>query len=158
MPVYITGAVKFPGIYETEVPVYLYKLVDMAGGLTDDADKLSINLAFRITENMMIVIPETNGSGLLSTGGYTDMIDASSLNAFALSSAENSGFPVNINTAGLSELCLLPGVGNSTAEAIIKYRETNGPFGQIEDIMKVPGIKQSRFESLKDKISVSLNN
>jgi len=61
---------------------------------------------------------------------------------------------VNINTAGVDELDTLPGIGEAKARDIIAYREKHGRFGRIEDIMKVPGIKQNRFESIKDFITV----
>ena len=60
---------------------------------------------------------------------------------------------ININNAGLEELCNLPGVGEATAKAIIYYRENNGAFEKTEDIMNVPGIKESRFEAIRDLIT-----
>ena len=61
---------------------------------------------------------------------------------------------VNINTAEISELCRLPGVGEATARKIIAFRESHGAFQRIEDIMQVPGIKEAKFLSFKDEISV----
>ncbi len=154
VPVYIAGAVRSPGIYETFVPVYLYEVVEMAGGLTESADRLSVNLAFRITENMMIVIPEIREDGSLCSGGYTEDVYASSLDHVGSSSSADERTSIDINTADLAKLCILPGIGESTARAIIRYREENGPFTRTEDIMKVPGIKQNRFEIIKDMIIV----
>ncbi len=153
VPVYIVGAVEVPGIYMTELPVYLYQLVEMAGGLTGKADSQMINLAFLVTENMMIIIPEKECAGDTSAGGYTTLSDASSVIPF-IDNEKDGSFPVNINNADISQLCLLPGIGNATAEDIIEYRKANGPFESIEDIMKVPGIKQSRFEKIRNKIKV----
>ena len=61
---------------------------------------------------------------------------------------------MNINRANIKELEALPGVGPSTAEAIIQFREENGPFKTIEDLMLVPGIKEGRFERMKDRLHV----
>ena len=61
---------------------------------------------------------------------------------------------VNLNTAGKEELMTLNGIGESRAADIIRYREEQGPFQSIEDIMKIPGIKDASFEKIKDRISV----
>ena len=79
-------------------------------------------------------------------------------NTSALSSCDNtsdsSNVLVNINTAGVDELCTLSGIGKSRADAIIAYRNENGPFKSIEDIKKVSGIKDKVFEQIKDSITV----
>ena len=62
--------------------------------------------------------------------------------------------PVNINTAGLEELDTLPGIGESLAGRIMEYRETNGPFESVEEIMEVSGIGEAKFAEMKDRITV----
>ena len=154
-PVYITGQVKSPGIYTLKKASYLYEVVDLAGGFTPEADSDYINLVFLIEESMMIRIPakmEKLTDNLM--GGYTEQIDASSLRAFSVEK-EISDFPIDINKADIDQLCMLPGVGPATAEAIIRHRDEYGKFKRIEDIMNVSGIKENKFNSLKDKIIVS---
>ncbi|MFA7672904.1 MAG: helix-hairpin-helix domain-containing protein, partial [Clostridia bacterium] len=65
---------------------------------------------------------------------------------------------ININTATLEGLCMLPGIGEVTAKRIIEYRQTNGPYLSIEAIMDVPGIKTSKFEKIRDYITVDEQN
>jgi len=91
-----------------------------------------------------VLLIKNGGSGAkLTHGGTKDVNGGGAGNSL-----------VNINTAGVDELNTLPGVGEATAKAIISFREKNGPFSKIEDIMQVPGIKQGRFEKIKDFITV----
>ena len=141
IPIYLVGAVKNPGIYLIERGSYLYQLIEQSGGLLDTAAAESVNLAFRLDENQLIKIP-------------TDAevaADPASAQAITLTTA---GALVDLNTADETQLDALPGVGPSTAKAIVEYRKKNGPFKCIEDLMKVPGIKESRFSSLKDMVIV----
>lgn len=142
IPIYLVGAVERPGIYEVKRGSYLYQLVQTAGGLTDGAAQDRINLALRLDENQLIRIPtrEEAAAGLAEGLMIPDSTPSSKL--------------VDINQADLAELDGLPGIGPSTARAIIEYRDSKGHFKQIEDLTKVPGIKDSRFQTLKDLICV----
>ena len=144
IPVYLVGSVKHPGVYQVARGSYLYELVDAAGGLTDHAARGSINLAFRIDTNQMIRLPSQ------------DEVQQDPLQADpAVYPSESGDTQIDINRAALEELDSLPGVGPSTAQAIISYRDKNGPFKAIEELMKVPGIKESRFNALKDLICIT---
>lgn len=153
LPVYLTGAVTNPGVYEVKTPIYLYEILKLAGGLTDAADKDKINLAFLINSNMMIKIPSINDTKSGISGGYTTNINSSDFIGF--NEDEKHIGKININTANMSKLCELPGVGESTANSIITYREKNGNFKKIEDVMKISGIKQSKFDKIKDFVTVN---
>ncbi len=143
IPIYIVGAVVKPGIYKIVRGSYLYELVELAGGLLETAAADSINLAMRLDENQLIRIP-------------TRAEVAADPNAAALAGVGSSSTKlINLNKADATELDLLPGVGPSTAKAILEYRKKNGSFQCIEDLMKVPGIKESRFNSIKDLICCS---
>ncbi len=129
--VYITGEVENTGIYEVEEGSRLYEVIDMAGGFTSDARTDSINLARFVFDGEQIDVPSTE-----------DNIEAI-----------RSG-KVNINIADVSLLITLDGIGESRAKDIIDYREENGPYKKLEDIMNVKGIKQNMFEKIKDNITL----
>lgn len=157
IPVYICGNVVTPDVYMVIPGIYLYELIALAGGLTEEADPGSIHLVFEITTPMSIYIPSRDeilagmdDSPILIHSGISAGSDAVSGTGEATQIRQQ----VNINTATSSELETLPGIGESTAAAIISYREKVGRFSSIEDIMNVPGIKQGRFDALKDLITV----
>jgi competence protein ComEA len=141
IPIYLIGAVKNPGIYSIERGTYLYQLVEQAGGLSEEAAADSINLAMRLDENQLVRIPTRAEVA-------QDPVKA------LLGEAEASNPLIDLNKADEALLEGLPGIGPSTAKAIVEYRKKNGSFACIEDLMKVPGIKESRFNALKDLVIV----
>jgi competence protein ComEA len=166
IPIYICGSIELPGVYQVEMNSYLFELVELAGGLTVEAASEDINLVMCFTSPVSVYIPSIEevdesktDASVNDTSSYVrkssdtyvwgDSEAATASDAVAMDPAI-----VNINIAGKSELMTLAGVGEVTAESIIHYRELNGPFLIIEDIMKVPGIKQGRFDAIKDKIVV----
>ena len=147
-PVYICGQVNHPGIYEVDQSVYLYELIDMAGGLTDQAAVTHIDMVYRITKEESIYIPSAE-----EVSSDPDIGD------FRIPSKEESGISeknekVNINTADEVQLSSLSGIGVKTAKKIIDFREENGPFLTTEDLMKVPGIGESKYAAIRDSICV----
>lgn len=140
MVVYIVGQVKQPGLYELDQGSRISDLVDTAGGFTDKADTTAVNLASFLMDGQQIIIPNIEDAHLDSQ--------------LASSSDHDPGFPININSCQKEDLMTLPGIGEIKAEAILAYREENGAFEVIEDIMKVSGIGETIFESIKDKITV----
>lgn len=168
IPVYICGAVTEPGIYQIMPGSYLYEVINMAGGLLPDAAAEYMNLVFRISEAVSVYIPDNEemqafldgkdgtSSEYLRTGllqGIWGMQDNSGITDPKDGTAATAAL-ININTADQAALETLPGVGSTTASAIISYREKNGSFLTIEDIMKVAGIKQGRFEAIREFITV----
>ena len=150
LKVYITGCVNKPGIYDVKKGAFLYEVVEMAGGLTGEAEQESINMVYEILDNVSIKIV-SSATGESHVLGNTDAGASVVINS---NSGHNSGNAVvNINTADLSELQRLPGIGEAKAADIIKYREEKGLFKRIEDIMNVPGIKEARFNALKGLIT-----
>lgn len=132
--VYVCGAVNAPGVYTLPAGSRVYEAVRMAGGLSDEADERAVNQAEVLTDGRQVTIP-TKAEVLKGEEGA-------------------AGGLVNINTAGVSELMRLSGVGESRAKDIIAYRKEHGAFSVPEDIMKVPGIKEAVFEKIKDDITV----
>ena len=168
IPVYICGAVSKPGIYQIMPGSYLYEVVDMAGGLLPEAAAEYMNLVFQFTGAVSIYIPsyeemeaflggtDNSASEYLRSGllqGIWGGISSEEGSSESSPAAEDTK-SVNINTAGQSQLESLPGVGESMAKAIIAYREKSGGFTKIEDIMNVAGIKEGRFEAIREFITV----
>ncbi len=135
--VYICGAVNEPGVYELSRGSILNDAVILAGGLTEDAARDDIDLVMIIDSNISVKIPKEG----------EEMINITS------EKKEDSGL-ININTASRDELKTLPGIGDSTADAIIEYRSEN-VFTDKEDIKNVPGIGDSKYEKVKDMICVN---
>ena len=159
--IYICGAVKNPGVYELEAGSRLYEAVEQAGGLTEAADETCLNLARQVIDGEQVVILTQQQTAALEkagkyTPGQTSIVSANStigVSNTTATSIQESGL-VNINTATISELTSVSGIGESRAQAIIAYREKNGSFRSIEDIKKVDGIKEGLFAKIKDKITV----
>lgn len=142
--VYICGAVKKPGVYKFNTASRVCDAVKAAGGFKKNADTISINQAQYLKDGEQITIPiKTNVKPGSSGDGKSDS-----------NNSKASSNLVNINQADENELMTLPGVGESKAASIIEYRNKNGNFTKIEDIMKITGIKEGVFNKIKDKITI----
>ncbi|MCM1046544.1 MAG: helix-hairpin-helix domain-containing protein [Candidatus Gastranaerophilales bacterium] len=135
--VYVCGAVEHPGVVELPEGSRAADALLAVGGFAADAQTDYVNLAAKVSDGERLYFP-TVGEVELSA---------------IEKSAEESGL-VNINTADVDRLCTLPGIGTSRAQDIIDYREANGAFQSVEDIMKVAGIKTATYEKLREKITV----
>lgn len=137
----IKGQVKSPNIYYLKEDSIIDDLIVAAGGLKEDANTSNINRAEQLQDHQSIYIP--------SNEEIQNSIDE------AVSEVNNQSDSnlININSASVSELDDLPGIGPSKAQAIITYREENGPFKAIEEIKNVSGIGESSFEKIKDLIT-----
>jgi len=144
--VYVCGEVNKPGLYELTLKDCIYDAIKIAGGATDKADLMEINLAKGLKGGEKITIP-------LKMGFLADTNSDKLPKFSALSPPKNS--LININTATKEALMTLPGIGEVKAQAIIDYRETNGSFVDIEELQKVSGIGPITFEKLKDKIAAN---
>ncbi|MBR3260968.1 MAG: helix-hairpin-helix domain-containing protein [Firmicutes bacterium] len=141
----ISGEVNKPGVYKVTSETRLFEVIDMAGGLTENADPDSLNRAERVTDGQKIIVLSYDESSEIGKS-------SSSVPDCGLTSDE--GDKVNINTADSSELQTIPGIGPAKAQSIIDYREQNGYFTTTEDIMDVTGIGQKTYASIKDYIVV----
>ena len=135
----IKGEVKKPGVYQMKAGDRVKDALDAAGGLTEEADSQKVNLAKRLEDQMVIVVPKVGEEAEAIPAGVT-------------SKEEAKEGKVNINTATVEELKTLKGVGDKKAEAIIEYRKKNGSFKTKEDLMKVRGIGKKLFESFEERI------
>ena len=128
--VYVSGAVATPGVYAVPDGSRIETAVQAAGGLIPGADKSNINLATLLTDGQQINVPGVVETSHVIVGR------------------------VNINTATVADLDGLPGIGPTTAQAIVDYRLQNGPFQVIQDIQKVQGVGPATFENIKNFINV----
>lgn len=134
--VYVCGKVVKPGVYELSDGDRVFDAINKACGVLPDGNPEALNLAKPVKDGEKIYVP-----------GFEEIIEAD------INSEEDNQL-VNINTADLSVLMTLPGIGSQRAQAIIDYRSSNGLFENIEDIMNVSGIKQAAYDKIKDLICI----
>ena len=151
--VYVVGCVYNPGVVDLKKGQIIEDAIKAAGGTTKDADTESINLAYKLNDNLMIRIRSKQES---KAGEKSALVSDSGGAVVEASGAKKSeNYRININSATVDELDTLPGVGKATADKIISYRASNGNFKAVEDLMKVAGIGKSKFEQLKDLVAVN---
>ncbi len=143
--VYVAGEVKKPDVYELDDDAIVKDAVMLAGGFTENADTISINLAKKLSDGEEIIVY----SKVIDASGSTGTVS----NAINANPSSNRTGKVNINTASKDELMTLSGIGEVKAQAIIDYRTKNGPFKDIHDIVNVSGIGEKTFENIKDSIT-----
>ena len=160
--VHICGAVSAPGVYELPAGSRIIDAVEAGGGFLPEADEACCNLAEEIVDGCQIYIMtksescadgQTEKKAGIQTSPDGDM-QTTDRNVRSNSAPALENGLVNLNTADVAALMTLPGIGESRAKAIISYREQQGAFAKIEDIMKISGIKQAAFSKIKDKITV----
>ncbi|RDY29793.1 competence protein ComE [Romboutsia weinsteinii] len=142
--IYISGAIKNPGILTIDKEKRLYDAIEELGGVTEEADLNRVNLALKLSDEQHYIIPKI--------GEEIQVADNSVQGSTTQESKNNQSKIVNINLATLEELDSLPGVGEATANKIINYREENSSFKSIEEIKNVNGIGDKKYEDLKDLI------
>ena len=160
--VHISGAVEQEGIVELKVNSRVADAIEKAGGLKDDANTNDINLAYVLEDGMKIYIPNkqeteekqtiTKESGVIEENTAQETTQKTSQTT--VNKTNSNTKKVNITTALQTELETLPGIGPSIATKIITYRKENGGFKTIEDIKEVSGIGESKFNNIKDLITV----
>ena len=136
---YVTGAVRHPGLYTIKEGDRLADLIDLAGGITDDADMQAVNLAVRVNDQDHWTVP---------TVGEPTVVPSNAV------SIEPTSDKIDINTADAKLLETLPGIGETRAQAIISHRDEHGPFKRVDDIVAVPGVGPATLESLRDLVEV----
>jgi competence protein ComEA len=156
LSVHICGAVKSPGVYETEGAARVCDLIELAGGLREDAAGDFINQAQKVTDGQRIYIPTKEELKDQSPLDYSEPaagIQQTTENKASSGTGSDTKL-ININTATAEILMELPGVGEAKAAAIIEYRTANGGFQSITDIMKISGIKEGLFHKIEKYITV----
>lgn len=141
----IKGEVNKPGTYEMNENDRIMDAVEISGGITDKADTSSINLSEKLKDEMLIIIP--------SLEEKKDIVEETK-KSNTITTKEIKDSKISINTASISELMKINGIGQAKAQAIVDYRNTNGLFKDIKDITKVSGIGNSTFEKIKEYIKI----
>lgn len=137
----VKGAVQQPGVYEVAEDARVFEAIQEAGGISEKADELAVNLASPLQDGMVVYIPfkgETKENPFISPNVVEDTVQQR----------------VNINFATSEELQTLSGIGPSKAEAIIAYREEQGPFSKVEDLLDVTGIGEKSLEKIREEITI----
>lgn len=171
----VKGAVKNPGVYELSNTSRVIDAINLAGGLSDLADTINLNLSKKLSDEMIIIVytktelstyykKNNNRNAVCASlecvciDDYNDACiskeSANKSNSKTDNTTKSTNSKVSINTATKEELMTLSGIGESKAEKIITYRNDNGKFNSIEDLKKVSGIGDSIFEKIKDKITL----
>lgn len=139
--IHITGEIKYPGVVVLKNGARIVDAIEAAGGESEDADLDKLNLAYILSDGDKIYIPNK----------YSENIEDNIISMENELESDKQSI-ININTASKEELTQLPGIGEATASKIIEYRKQNGKFETIEELKNVPGIGNSKFENLKNKI------
>lgn len=159
--VHISGEVISPGVISLEEGARIVDAINMADGVTEEADLSKVNLAYVLEDAQKIYIPNINEKeekeivenmedGVVIRGsGMSDENNSSSGN-----NSKNENVKININTANVKELQKLSGIGESIALRIVTYRKENGKFNSIEDLKNVRGIGENKFNKIKNNIFV----
>ena len=131
--VHVCGAVRDPGVKELPKGSRVFDALELAGGFTEDADQTYVNLAGFLLDGQQLYFP-AEGEALPRT--------------------EEAGSLVDLNTADEAMLCTLPGIGETRAKEILKYRKEHGRFSKVEELMEVPGIKEATYEKIRDLVMI----
>lgn len=138
--VHVSGAVAHPGLYRLRPHARVVDAVAAAGGFADGADTDAVNLARDVTDGEQLHVARE--------GESTDQTPSGS------GSGSGSDALVDLNTAGIDELDTLPRIGPALAERIVSWREQNGRFRSVDDLLAVPGIGDKMLASLRDLVRV----
>ena len=141
----VGGEVNYPGLYSLPEGSRVNDAIIIAGGATEKADLSEVNLAYILSDALKITIPKKEVEIKKKKAIVSKSINISSNNS-------ELG-KININTASKEQLKTLYGIGDSTAEKIIKYREENGTFSNTEELKKVSGIGESKYDKIANSIT-----
>ncbi len=147
--VYLSGAVRRPGVYSLPDGSRLSEAIIAAGGLLEGTDLTNVNLAELLVDGQQVTIQPPEGQEaptpvfIISGGGMATQVPIPQQSEL-----------LDLNSATASQLIALPGIGPSTAQLIVDYREQNGYFTQVEDLLNVPGIGTATLNTIRPYITV----
>lgn len=155
--VQVAGAVRRPGVYQVPAGARVFEAVSEAGGFNEDADQEAVALAAELADGCRVYVPRTGevAEGEFELPGQSSLgIAGSAPPGGSAAGAKGSGGLVSLNSAGLEELDSLPGIGPALAQRIISYREANGPFTSVDQLLEVPGIGPAKLEELRPLVEL----
>ena len=156
--VYVSGEVVKPGVYVLLATARVIDALQAAGGATNHADLVVVNLAAPLVDAAQVFIPRMGSTPRVTLprphAGINLPIAGGSGGAGPGGGATSTAGIVDINSATLSDLDALPGVGPSTAQAIIDYRTANGPYASVDDLLNVRGIGPSKLAAMRARVRV----
>src|SRR5215218_11448524 len=142
--VHVAGAVRQPGVYRLAAGSRVHDAVQRAGGATRHADLGGLNLAAKLEDGRQVLVPERAAHA----GG------GSAAGATGAAAAAGPDQPINLNTATLEQLDTLSGIGPTTAQKILDFREERGGFSSVEELGEIPGIGDVRLASLREEVTL----
>jgi competence protein ComEA len=142
--IHVAGAVRRPGVYKLVTGARVDDAIQRAGGATRRADLGGLNLAAKLEDGRQVLVPARAAQA--AAGGAAP--------AGSTTTAPVPGQPVNLNTATLEQLDTLSGIGPTTAQKILDYRQEQGGFGSIEELGEIPGIGEKRLASLREEVTL----
>jgi competence protein ComEA len=149
--VHVAGAVRHPGVYRMRAGSRVDDAVTRAGGARRRADLSALNLAAELEDGRQVLVPlraSAASAGAATAGTTTAGTTTGGV------AAGTPAVPLNLNTATVEQLDELDGIGPTTAQHIIEYREAHNGFGSVEELDQVPGIGEARLTALRDKVRV----
>ncbi len=153
LAVHVSGSVQSAGVYQLPAGSRVVDAIQKAGGVKPNADLDALNLAEPLTDGQKIYVPrkgEVPPSTVVASTGRT----ASAPSGTLASSAPAPRFPININRASVDELETLPGIGRVLAERIVEYRQRNGGFQSVDELLEVRGIGPKKLEDIRPLATV----
>ena len=137
--VHVTGAVREPGVYALRRGARVVDAIERAGGITRQGNAVALNLASVLVDGEQVLVPELAPIGAAPEAGAGYATGTTGL--------------VHLNGASVGDLDALPGIGPATAERIIAWRDVNGGFSSVDQLLEVPGIGPARLEQLRDLVA-----
>lgn len=138
----VEGAVNSPGVVRLMSGQRVVNAIARAGGMNDQADSIRVNLAKKISDQMMVYVPRKGEKSNLAGGDY---VTANSASETAL---------VNLNSATAEQLNVVDGIGTKKAQKIVQFREEHGPFAKVSDLQRVGGFGPKSVSALAPRLTV----